>query len=52
MVLAGAGPCQVLGTGGGAVSDRDDSETAGAGDRSRGHLLLYLRQILKNGLIK
>ena len=32
MVLAGAGPCQVLGTGGGAVSERDDSETAGAGD--------------------
>ena len=33
MVLAGAGPCQVLGTGGGAVSDRDDKETAGAGER-------------------
>ena len=32
MVFWGAGCAQVSGTGGGAVSERDDSETAGAGD--------------------
>ena len=34
MVFCGAGAAQVSGTGGGAVSERDDSETAGAGERT------------------